>query len=106
MIMDQRGDIWAATYENGVNRLNTSSGKITHYHFNKPGFGITDAPIALMEDKGGMIWVAGELMTDAGQMIVAVIDPVTNIMKKIAMGTEGVLRTVLTMAQSPITGKG
>ena len=102
LMMDSRGEIWAATFANGLNRLDPASGKITHYHFNEA---TTDAPIALMEARDGMIWVGGELMMEGGYAFLAVINPANNTIKKLPMQDQGTFRVITALAQSPVTGE-
>ncbi len=104
MLKDKRGDIWAATYGNGLNRLNPKTEKITRYHFNKPGFGENDYLITLMEDRDGMIWAAGEFYNQ-GISFFGIVDPLTNKISKIEFPHRGSFYTILNLAQSPIHGE-
>ena len=104
LMMDSRGDIWVSLFDNGVNRLNPTTGKITHYHFNTAGFGYSDEAAALMEDREGKIWVAGRLGYE-GYSMFAIIDPKTDAINKLIMPDFGMLRYITTMAQSPRTGE-
>ena len=105
LMMDSGGDIWVATLLNGLYRINPTTGKVTRYHFNGSGFGEIDTPVALMEDKDGMIWVAGQFMYE-GLPFIVIIDPRTNTMTKLSMKTQQAPDFwIATMAQSPITGK-
>ncbi len=105
LMMDSREDIWVATLLNGLYRINPTTGNIIPYHFNGNGFGEIDTPVALMEDKEGMIWVAGQFMYE-GLPFIVIIDPRTNTMKKLSMKVQQIPGFfVATMAQSPLTGK-
>ena len=102
-MMDSRGEIWAATYGNGLNRLNPVTEKITHYHFNGKNFGDYDNPIALMEDSEGKIWVGGEL-AGGGFPFMAIIDPIAETIKKINLPEDGTFRVVTIPCQNlPLT---
>ena len=84
MIMDSRGEVWAAAFENGLNRINPATGVVTQYHFNGLGFGETDHPIALLEGRNGQILVAGNFSYEGTSFIVE-IDPETNALRKILL---------------------
>ncbi|MDH4057816.1 MAG: SMP-30/gluconolactonase/LRE family protein, partial [Cyclobacteriaceae bacterium] len=103
LMMDSRGEIWAATFENGLNRLNPVTEKMTHYHFSGESFGEYDNPIALMEDSDGLIWVGGELISD-GISFIAIIDPIEETLKKINLPGEGTFRVITTMSRSLVNG--
>jgi signal transduction histidine kinase/sugar lactone lactonase YvrE len=103
LMQDSRGDIWAATFQNGVNRISPATGKITHFHFNTGDFGQTDEPIALMEANDGKIWVGGELSYE-GISYIAIIDPRESTMEKLDLPDMGTFRAIYSMAQSPKNG--
>jgi signal transduction histidine kinase/ligand-binding sensor domain-containing protein len=81
MMMDSRGEIWASTFHEGINRLNPETGKIKHYtRFDIEGKTRStkdDMAYALMEDKEGKIWAGGDLAGGVNAFVV-IIDPVTD----------------------------
>ena len=101
LMMDSRGEIWVATFGQGLNRLDPGTGKISHYHFGDVAT-VTDLPMALMEAHNGKIWVAGEFMEN-GLNYLVVIDPNSNDVEKIFFPNDGTFRSIRSMAQSPIT---
>jgi streptogramin lyase/signal transduction histidine kinase len=102
LIMDRQGDIWAVTYQSGLNRLDPSSGTITHYRFDSDIGG--DILLSLTEDWRGRIWVAGELMKDGFAFMIN-IDPLTNLIERINFPGSGNFRSVQNIDASPVTGR-
>jgi signal transduction histidine kinase/ligand-binding sensor domain-containing protein len=105
VMMDSRGDIWAATRQHGLYQFNPKTEQIYAYHFNGMDFGENDSPEALMEAKDGKIWVGGNLMFE-GVPFIAIIDPVSHTMKKLSTKVrQNPDFNFVTMSQSPVTGK-
>jgi len=100
IIIDSRGEIWAGAFNRGLNRLNPKTGKVKHYHFDDREE--YDFPISIMESKDGKIWVGGHFSKDAnGISFIAVIDPLSNEIRKIALPSSKNQLEILDMAQSP-----
>lgn len=103
IMIDSRGEVWAAAIENGLNRIDPSTDKITRYHFNQEGFGENDHPAALTESPNGKILVAGDF-TYEGVSFIVELDPETNAMRKIPMPGFALNWIVISMAQSKVSG--
>ena len=86
LFIDGREEIWAATYNSGLNRLNPKTGQIKHYHFNSTNG--SDSPIAIIENHDGNIWVGGDFQDEMGTYI-AIIDPHTDKIEKLPLGRGG-----------------
>ena len=119
MIMDSRGELWAAGYLGGLNRLNPETGTITKYNFgnaadrkdhffgNPTGAGDDNFPIALLEDKNGMIWVGGALDVAGGLVsspFITVINPDNNERTNIPLPEKMQDSYVASFAEDPVTG--
>ena len=101
MILDSRGEIWAANFRAGLNRLNPETGKITHYHFEfENDYPDDDFPIALMENLEGKILVGGE-MAEGLDPFVAIIDPATDSIQDFPLPESIKNSSIIWMAQHP-----
>lgn len=59
LLVDREGNLWIGTVSSGLNKLNTSTGRISHY-FNQPSNPhslVDNRIIYLYEDNAGVIWV-------------------------------------------------
>ena len=105
VMMDSRGDVWANTYDQGVNRINGQTGAVTQYHFtNDPWDNNRDSPFAIAEGRDGRIWIAGDLLALDGTYMLVEIDPFTEEMQLVPMPRNNVQAPVYMMAISPVTG--
>jgi len=80
LYLDSRENLWISTYEEGLNKLNTSTGEITYFdltHEQNALDGDDNFPITVVEDTSGMIWVGGNIR-QLDQMQLVRINPFTN----------------------------
>jgi signal transduction histidine kinase len=74
--MDSRGDIWACTYENGLNHIDIESGEVTRidlsFEDNTPS--AENFPIAIVEDASGFIYAGGQIR-HLDTLLLVKIDP-------------------------------
>lgn len=103
-IIDRSGNIWAATWDQGLNRVNTLTGDIHRYHFPSNFRDDNDSPVALMEGLDGKIWVAGDLLDDFGKYVIVIIDPETDERETISLNKGDVFNGLNSLAQSPKNG--
>jgi ligand-binding sensor domain-containing protein/signal transduction histidine kinase len=56
---DRKGNLWIATWINGLDRLDPATGKFTHFqhHPNDPESLSNDTVRSILEDRDGMIWL-------------------------------------------------
>ncbi|HEY5691054.1 MAG TPA: two-component regulator propeller domain-containing protein [Cyclobacteriaceae bacterium] len=103
LMIDSRGEIWAATFESGLNRINPATGKVTHYHFDAPDFGDNDNAISIIESRDGKILIGGSfnLLEDC---FIVELDPATDVMRKIILPGFMSHWLVVSMAQSVENG--
>ena len=86
LLMDRQGELWVATFESGLNRIEPRTKKITRYNFSYPTMRQNNFPIALEEDPQGKIWIGGELWHHDTALLFK-IDPVDNTIEKIPLFT-------------------
>jgi signal transduction histidine kinase/ligand-binding sensor domain-containing protein len=105
LMMDSRGEIWATTMFNGLNRINPETGEIKQYHFNEGRWSNSDRILTIFEGNDRKIWVAGELILADGTFVIVTIDPTSDEIETINIPTEIIFGVITMMAQSPVTGK-
>lgn len=57
MVKDSYGNIWIGTFDNGLNKLNISTGKIDHYNTHSKYKISNDAIWTIKDDNKGNLWV-------------------------------------------------
>ena len=105
LIMDSRGEIWATSVNEGLNRYNPETGEIKNYRFiDYFTFGQNEFPIAVIESKDGKIWAGGEYVDQDGRPFFVVIDPVADTSYTITLPLGGFVQ-IMSLVQSETSGK-
>ena len=105
ILLDSRGELWATSFNEGLNRVNLKTGEIQNYRFiDYRSFDQNEFPITLLEDLDGKIWAAGQYTDQQDRPFIAVIDPYQGTSEKVYIPATGFI-SIPTITQSRVTGE-